>query len=157
LDLADLFRKQALDPLDQLLTDPRHDLVGLDGNGDVMDEVDQHPEADKREQHADGDRQVGDEKRLFRAPDGAQDQQAETRSWNEDCPSIGEAAISPIGEAAISRCHIRLEEQPAHLRKHHAQYTLTAIDCFAHCRRRNVLWLRAFFLRAWSPIRAAVK
>jgi hypothetical protein len=30
LDLADLFRKQALDPLDQLLTDPRHVLVGLD-------------------------------------------------------------------------------------------------------------------------------
>ncbi len=71
-----LFREQAVDPVDQFGVDPRDDLVGLDRNGDVMDEIDQHPQADDREQHPDGHRQVGDEDDLFGTADGAQDEQA---------------------------------------------------------------------------------
>ncbi|MCY1179337.1 hypothetical protein D9M73_197310 [compost metagenome] len=80
---SDIAREQAIDALDQLLADSRHDLVGLDGNGYVMDEVDQHPHAHHREQHTERGRQVGDKGELIGAADGAQYQQAVEKGGDE--------------------------------------------------------------------------
>ena len=76
LRFADLFRKKTVDAVDEIRPDPRDDLVGLDGNRDVMDEVDEHAEAREREEHAERDRQMGDEGDFVCAADGAQNEQA---------------------------------------------------------------------------------
>jgi len=49
----------------------------------VMDKVDQHPHAHHRKQHAEGDRQVGDEGDLLSAADGAEDDQAVQEGGHE--------------------------------------------------------------------------
>jgi hypothetical protein len=88
-----------VDDLDGLALDLAHDGVDLDGAGQVVDEVDEHPHAGQGEGEGSGDGQPGDEGRLAGAldADGVQPGGA-----------IGEGADNTLSTTWVPRSRMKL-------------------------------------------------
>jgi hypothetical protein len=80
---VEVVREDVVDVSHQFFPHARDDVVRLDRKGDVMDEVDQDPYAHHREQDAHRHREVRHEDGLFRAPDGAEHEQAVEEGGHE--------------------------------------------------------------------------
>lgn len=73
---ADLLGEEAVDAVEEFAADTCEDFVGLDGDGDVVDEVDEDAEACEGEEDAERDGEVGDVGVFIGAADGAEDEEA---------------------------------------------------------------------------------